>query len=328
MFSVAPITMPDAPVQIGENPHMLLHQTENRAQLDVSSSTDPLLSAIYVPRLEFKLVGTGTANAKGIIFSAQAGWYVGVRLRRRPSRKRPFSGNERAYPSVRYRQRTDPVYGREYGRSTGGDDRYVFDLERVQVTQFGNFVVTVDLRQFAGSEHCLYFEVKEVAHCYIFGRSILIRPHGMLQLEVLGQRPPNGLRDLGILHAYSDMYALYTIRRPVYGRIWIPFKRVNPFRSRRQERIGVLGARGGYWWDDDIPVPRDVRGVAHANFAAHERLRRGMAELATDMRIRSVPLLDPATSCYMTVKTVCEGQRWDVRAMSTIGGTRQHITSQ
>jgi hypothetical protein len=28
------------------------------------------------------------------------------------------------------------------------------------------------------------------------------------------------------------MYALYTIRRPVYGRIRIPFKRVNPFRTR------------------------------------------------------------------------------------------------
>jgi hypothetical protein len=83
----------------------------------------------------------------------------------------------------------------------------------------------------------------------------LILPHGMLQLGVLGQRPPNGLWDLGTLYAYSEfvhnrecwytmwfvrkltqacvgMYALYTIRRPVYGRIRIPFKRVNLFRTR------------------------------------------------------------------------------------------------
>ncbi|KAJ7302524.1 hypothetical protein DFH08DRAFT_826543 [Mycena albidolilacea] len=62
----------------------------------------------------------------------------------------------------------------------------------------------------------------------------------MLQLGVLGQRPPNSLWDLGTLYAYSEfvhdscvgMYTLYTIRRSVYGRIRIPFKRVNPFRTR------------------------------------------------------------------------------------------------
>jgi hypothetical protein len=45
--------------------------------------------------------------------------------------------------------------------------QYSNTVERVQVTQFGNFVMNIYLRQFAGSEHCLYFEVKEVAHCYM-----------------------------------------------------------------------------------------------------------------------------------------------------------------
>ncbi|KAJ7353163.1 hypothetical protein DFH08DRAFT_804745 [Mycena albidolilacea] len=136
-----------------------------------------------------------------------------VRLRRQPSRKQPFSSNERAYPSIygifSGALRTDPVYGRGDGRFDGWGMtimvvvhpvarlehgyKYPNTLERVQVTQFGNFVVNVYLRQFTGSEHCVYFGVKELAHCYI-----------MLQLGVLGQRPPNGLWDLGTLYAYSE----------------------------------------------------------------------------------------------------------------------------
>jgi hypothetical protein len=40
--------------------------------------------------------------------------------------------------------------------------QYPNTLERVQVTQFGNFVVNVYLRQFTGSEHCVYFVLKDV----------------------------------------------------------------------------------------------------------------------------------------------------------------------
>ncbi|KAJ7347532.1 hypothetical protein DFH08DRAFT_809267 [Mycena albidolilacea] len=118
----------------------------------------------------------------------------------------------------------------------------------------------------------------------------------MLQLAigVLGQRPPNGLWDLGTLYAYSGfvhnpcvgMYTLYTIRRPVYGRIRIPFKRVNPFRTRpfskqaerlygrdgnrrdgpstrrRRERIGALGGGPG------VEAGADGRGTVAALLTA------------------------------------------------------------